>query len=63
MSVGYHDGTAFADRLDRAIEASDRAKLIEARVTGMSRLWISCGFSAISATENNGFALAVDIVT
>jgi|SRR6516164_8023008 hypothetical protein len=33
VSVGYHDGTAFADRLDRAIEASDRAKLIEAHVT------------------------------
>ena len=32
VSVGYHDGTAFADRLDRAIEASNRAKLIEGRV-------------------------------
>jgi hypothetical protein len=31
VSVGYHDGTAFADRLDRAIEASNRAKLIEGR--------------------------------
>jgi|SRR6516164_552760 len=29
VSVGYHDGTAFADKLDRAIEASNRAKVIE----------------------------------
>jgi hypothetical protein len=29
VSVGYHEGTAFADRLDRAIEVSNRAKLIE----------------------------------
>lgn len=32
VSVGYHDGNAFADRLDRAIDASNRVKLIEGRV-------------------------------
>ena len=31
VSVGYHDGTAFADKLDRAIEASNRAKVVEGR--------------------------------
>jgi hypothetical protein len=31
VSVGYYDGNTFAQRLDRAIEASNRAKLIEGR--------------------------------
>ena len=29
VSVGYVTGNTFAERLDRAIEASDRAKVIE----------------------------------
>jgi hypothetical protein len=32
VSVGYLDNNTFAQRLDRAIEASNRAKLIEGRV-------------------------------
>jgi hypothetical protein len=32
VSVGYVTGNTFADRLDRAIEASNRAKVIEGRV-------------------------------
>ena len=32
VSVGYYDGNTFAQRLDRAIEASEKAKLIEGRV-------------------------------
>ena len=32
VSVGFRDGNSFADRLDRAVEASNRAKLIEGRV-------------------------------
>jgi hypothetical protein len=32
VSVGYYDGNTFAQRLDRAIDASNRAKLIEGRV-------------------------------
>ena len=31
VSVGYYDGNTFAQRLDRAIDASNRAKLIEVR--------------------------------
>jgi len=29
VSVGYYDGNSFAQRLDRAIDASNRAKVIE----------------------------------
>jgi hypothetical protein len=32
VSVGYYDGNTFAERLDRAIDASNRAKVIEGRV-------------------------------
>ena len=32
VTVGYITGNDFATRLDRAIEASNRAKLIEGRV-------------------------------
>jgi hypothetical protein len=32
VSVGYYDGNTFAQRLDRAIDASNRAKVIEGRV-------------------------------
>ena len=32
VGVGYLEGNTFAERLDRAIEASNRAKLIEGRV-------------------------------
>jgi hypothetical protein len=32
VSVGYHSGDDFASRLDRAVEASNRAELIEGRV-------------------------------
>ena len=32
VAVGYYTGNDFATRLDRAIEASNRAKLIEGRV-------------------------------
>jgi hypothetical protein len=32
VSVGYYTGNTFADRLDRAIDASERAKVIEGRV-------------------------------
>jgi hypothetical protein len=31
VSVGFRDGNTFGERLDRAIERSDRAKLIEAK--------------------------------
>jgi hypothetical protein len=31
LGVGYLDGNSFAQRLDRAIARSDRAKLIEAK--------------------------------
>jgi hypothetical protein len=31
VSVGYLDGNTFAERLDRAIDRSDRARLIEGR--------------------------------
>jgi hypothetical protein len=31
VAVGYLDGNTFAERLDRAIAASEKAKLIEAR--------------------------------
>ena len=32
VSVGYYDGSTFAQRLDRAIDASNRAKIIEGHV-------------------------------
>jgi len=32
VTVGYYDGNTFAERLDRAIDASNRAKLVEGRV-------------------------------
>jgi len=32
VSVGYYTGNTFAERLDRAIDASNRAKLVEGRV-------------------------------
>ena len=32
VSVGYYTGNTFAERLDRAIDASNRAKVIEGRV-------------------------------
>jgi len=32
VGVGYLEGNTFAERLDRAIEASNRAKLIEGRL-------------------------------
>ena len=31
VAVGYLDGNTFAERLDRAIAASEKAKLIETR--------------------------------
>jgi len=31
MAVGYLDGNTFAEKLERAIACSDRAKLIEAK--------------------------------
>ena len=32
VAVGYLDGNAFAEKLERAIARSERAKLIEGRV-------------------------------
>jgi hypothetical protein len=36
VSVGYLDGNTFAERLDRAIDASNRAKVIEGTVIEQS---------------------------
>src|SRR3974377_2116688 len=64
-AVSYLTDESFAARLDRAIAASDKAKLIEAsrmsRVGGTFRL--RHNIHEGSALETKGFAAAANIVT